>query len=193
MTVRDRRLPVARAWPAAGAVAGRSARRVPRLLAVPAAVIALPRARRSCAKGDDEPVRVHRPARLWLAHRGRHRLDAADREARPSTADGAIVKQLIQGGRLLTAGRLDGGFADLLIDGDTIVAVLPPGESVTEDARRVDATNRLLIPGLVNAHTHATVASRARRWPTAGRSSCCSTPIPGPRAAAPLEYKYLSA
>ena len=44
------------------------------------------------------------------------------------------MKQLIQGGRLLTAGRLDGEHADLLIDGDTIVAVLPPGESVTDDA-----------------------------------------------------------
>jgi 5-methylthioadenosine/S-adenosylhomocysteine deaminase len=77
------------------------------------------------------------------------------------------VKQLIHGGRLLTAGRLDGGHADLLIDGDTIVAVLPPGESVGADVKRVDATNRLLIPGLVNAHTHATVAlgkAMADRW-----------------------------
>jgi len=77
------------------------------------------------------------------------------------------VKQLIQGGRLLTAGRLDGGHADLLIDGDTIVAVLQPGESVGADVKRVDATNRLLIPGLINAHTHATVAlgkGMADRW-----------------------------
>ena len=44
------------------------------------------------------------------------------------------MKQLIQGGRVLTVGRLDGVHADLLIDGDTIVAVLPPGESVTADA-----------------------------------------------------------
>ena len=32
------------------------------------------------------------------------------------------MKQLIHGGRLLTAGRLDGAHADLLIEGDTIVA-----------------------------------------------------------------------
>jgi 5-methylthioadenosine/S-adenosylhomocysteine deaminase len=68
------------------------------------------------------------------------------------------LKQLIHGGRLLTAGRLDGAPADLLIDGDTIAAVLRPGESVAADTKRIDATNRLLIPGLVNAHTHATVA-----------------------------------
>jgi 5-methylthioadenosine/S-adenosylhomocysteine deaminase len=77
------------------------------------------------------------------------------------------VKQLIHGGRLLTAGRLDGAHADLLIDGDTIVAVLPPGESVTAEAKRVDASHHLLIPGLINAHTHATVAlgkAMADRW-----------------------------
>jgi guanine deaminase len=77
------------------------------------------------------------------------------------------VKQLVHGGRLLTAGRLDGAHADLLIDGDTITAVLPPGESVTADARRIDASGHLLIPGLVNAHTHATVAlgkGMADRW-----------------------------
>jgi guanine deaminase len=77
------------------------------------------------------------------------------------------LKQLIHGGRLLTAGRLDGAHADLLIDGDTIAAVLPPGESVTADAKRVDATDRLLIPGLINAHTHATVTlckGIADRW-----------------------------
>jgi guanine deaminase len=66
------------------------------------------------------------------------------------------MKQFIVGGRLLTAGRLDGVFANLLIDGDRIVAVLRPDETDTEDARRIDATDRLLIPGLVNAHTHAT-------------------------------------
>lgn len=67
------------------------------------------------------------------------------------------MKQLIEGGRLLTAGRLDGAFANLLIDGDKIVAVLRPDEPVTDDARRIDAADRLLIPGLVNAHTHAMV------------------------------------
>jgi cytosine/adenosine deaminase-related metal-dependent hydrolase len=77
------------------------------------------------------------------------------------------VKQLITGGRLLSAGRLDGAPADLLIDGDTIVAVLNPGEPVTEDARRVDASDRLLMPGLINTHTHATVhlgKGLADRW-----------------------------
>ena len=67
---------------------------------------------------------------------------------------GRSVKQLITGGRLLTAGRLDGAYADLLLDGDTIVAVLKPGEPVTEDARRVDASDRLLMPG-TGQHAHS--------------------------------------
>jgi cytosine/adenosine deaminase-related metal-dependent hydrolase len=77
------------------------------------------------------------------------------------------VKQLIAGGRILTAGRLDGHHADLLIENDEIVAVLASGESVTDDARRVNARDRLLIPGLINAHTHATVhlaKALADRW-----------------------------
>ena len=65
------------------------------------------------------------------------------------------MKQLIAGGRVLSVGRLDGAPANLLIDGDRIVAVLAPDETVTEDARRIDASDRLMIPGLVNAHTHA--------------------------------------
>ena len=77
------------------------------------------------------------------------------------------MKQVITGGRLLTAGRLEGAPADILLEDDTIVAVLRPGESVSEDARRIDASERLLIPGLVNTHTHATVQlgkGLADRW-----------------------------
>jgi 5-methylthioadenosine/S-adenosylhomocysteine deaminase len=102
------------------------------------------------------------------------------------------MKQLIEGGRLLTAGRLDGGFANLLIDGETIAAVLPPGESVTDDARRVDATGRLLIPGLVNAHTHATVhlsKGMADRWSL----ELLLNAYPWTAGGRTLEHKYLSA
>ena len=102
------------------------------------------------------------------------------------------MKQLIHGGRLLTAGRLDGAPADLLIDGDTIVGVLQPGESVGDDVRRIDARDRLLIPGLINAHTHAAnqlnkgmvdrysleLLLSAAPWTGGGRT---------------VEYKYLSA
>ncbi len=102
------------------------------------------------------------------------------------------MKQLIHGGRLLTAGRLDGDHADLLIDGDTIVAVLAPGESVGDDVKRIDATNRLLIPGLINAHTHATAALNkglADRWSLELLLNAYAWTA-GSRT---LEHKYLSA
>ncbi len=102
------------------------------------------------------------------------------------------MKQFIAGGRLLTAGRLDGAFANLLIDGDRIVAVLRPDETVTEDARRIDATDRLLIPGLVNAHTHATSnlsKGLADRWSL----ELLLNAFPWTGGGRTLDLKYLSA
>lgn len=48
--------------------------------------------------------------------------------------------------------------ADILIDGETIAAVGPPGLAAPDDARPVDCTDRFLIPGLVNGHTHGHAA-----------------------------------
>lgn len=42
----------------------------------------------------------------------------------------------------------------VLVDGGTIAAILPPQAPVPESAQRVDVSDRLLMPGLVNAHTH---------------------------------------
>src|SRR5262249_20310949 len=61
---------------------------------------------------------------------------------------------LIEGGRLLDIGRRTLTPAKLLIADDHIAAILPPGEPGPGDALRIDATGRLLLPGLVNAHTH---------------------------------------
>ncbi len=102
------------------------------------------------------------------------------------------MKQLIAGGRLLTAGRLEGAPADLLLENDTIVAVLRPGENVSEDARRIDASDRLLIPGLVNTHTHATVhlgKGLADRWSL----ELLLNAYPWTAGGRTIETKYLSA
>jgi 5-methylthioadenosine/S-adenosylhomocysteine deaminase len=102
------------------------------------------------------------------------------------------VKQLVHGGRLLTAGRLEGDHADILIDGDTIAAVLPPGESVSADVKRVDARDRLLIPGLINSHTHAPAAlsrAMADRWSL----ELLLNAYPWTAGGRTLEMKYLSA
>ena len=37
---------------------------------------------------------------------------------------------------------------------DLIAAIAPPGSVTSEATRRIDASNRLIIPGLINAHTH---------------------------------------
>ena len=53
---------------------------------------------------------------------------------------------------LIRGGRLFDGHADILIRGDTIVEIGRP--QAPADARVIDASGKLLHPGLVNAHTH---------------------------------------
>jgi guanine deaminase len=60
---------------------------------------------------------------------------------------------LITGARVLSADALSAPRADILIEHGRIAAVLRPGEGPA-DAPRHDAKSRLVIPGLVNAHTH---------------------------------------
>ncbi len=44
--------------------------------------------------------------------------------------------------------------ADIVLQGDTIQAITAPGSVTSETTARIDATGRLAIPGLINAHTH---------------------------------------
>lgn len=56
---------------------------------------------------------------------------------------------------------------DVLIVGDRIEEVRSPGLAVPEGAQIVDVSDRLLIPGLVNAHAHTHLVfakSMAREW-----------------------------
>ena len=62
--------------------------------------------------------------------------------------------QVIRNGRLLDPERRAVEVADLLIAGDSIIETGPPGLDAPDDAGVIDATERLLMPGLVNAHTH---------------------------------------
>jgi guanine deaminase len=61
---------------------------------------------------------------------------------------------VITGGLVLAAGARHPAPADLLLTDDRIVTIAPPGSVTSEDARRIDASNRLIVPGLINAHTH---------------------------------------
>ena len=61
---------------------------------------------------------------------------------------------VIRGGMVLDAkGRA--APQDLLIDDGRIVAIENPGFGVSSDTEPVSASDRLLIPGLVNSHTHS--------------------------------------
>jgi guanine deaminase len=64
-----------------------------------------------------------------------------------------MPKLLLTGARILAPDALSAPFADLLIEDGRIAAVLPPGTAVP-DALAHDAGDRLVIPGLVNGHTH---------------------------------------
>src|ERR1700758_4679963 len=61
---------------------------------------------------------------------------------------------IIRGGRLLDAAHPRGEIADVLIRGDTIAEVGPPGLAAPSDAVAIDARGKLLHAGLINAHTH---------------------------------------
>jgi 5-methylthioadenosine/S-adenosylhomocysteine deaminase len=66
-------------------------------------------------------------------------------------ATGATI---ITGGLVLAAGSSQAVQADLVLQDDLIAAIVPQGGATSESARRIDAGSRLIIPGLINAHTH---------------------------------------
>lgn len=62
---------------------------------------------------------------------------------------------LIRNGRVLRGNLKDCAQTDVLIDGGLIKAIEPPGTVTDENVEPIDATDRLLVPGLVNGHTHS--------------------------------------
>ena len=71
----------------------------------------------------------------------------------PKASSGRLI---IHGGLVLAAGDEQARPADLLIDNGTITEIGAPGQFDTLDAtRRLDATDRLVMPAWVNGHTHA--------------------------------------
>src|SRR5437879_13250332 len=66
----------------------------------------------------------------------------------------APAHTIVRNGRLLDIAGHAAPPADILIAGDTIAAIGPPGLAAPGDAVLIDAADRLLMPGLVNSHTH---------------------------------------
>src|SRR5207247_411580 len=95
---------------------------------------------------------VRRPAGVRDGARGR-------RSARHRPLHGespmTTATTVIRGGTLLEPAGLRARPADILIEGDTIREIGAPGLRAPEGTRQIDARDRLLIPGLINAHTHS--------------------------------------
>src|SRR5476651_2260088 len=58
-------------------------------------------------------------------------------------------------GALVLRGNLDVQRADVLLNDGVITAIEPPNVITDENFERVEAADQLLVPGLVNAHTHS--------------------------------------
>src|SRR5439155_811778 len=86
------------------------------------------------------------------AHRGARRRRGGHQPVRAEITGAAVL--LITDGQVLAAGEAPPAPADVLVDGDRIVAV-GPGLAAPPDATRLDAAGKLVVPGLINAHTHA--------------------------------------
>jgi 5-methylthioadenosine/S-adenosylhomocysteine deaminase len=61
---------------------------------------------------------------------------------------------LIANGQVLEPGQARPVAGDVLVEGERIIAV-GPHLAAPPDAARLDATGKLVLPGLINAHTHA--------------------------------------
>ena len=76
-------------------------------------------------------------------------------------------RKVIRGGLLLDISSHGAHPQDLIVDNDTIAEIGPPGLPAPDDAQTIDAAGQLLMPGLVNAHTHGhgnLVKGAGDRW-----------------------------
>jgi 5-methylthioadenosine/S-adenosylhomocysteine deaminase len=62
---------------------------------------------------------------------------------------------IVRGGKLLDLAKRKAAPADILIKGDTIAEIGRPGLAAPAGAAVIDAKNRMMHPGLINAHTHS--------------------------------------
>lgn len=99
---------------------------------------------------------------------------------------------VVRNGKVVDLNRRLAVAADIVIERDTIVAVGPPGIDAPEGSACVDATDRALIPGLVNSHVHGhgTLAKGlvGDRWPL----ELFLNAMPGMTGHRTLEDKYLN-
>ena len=61
---------------------------------------------------------------------------------------------VVRGGKLLDIAKRKAVPVDILVKGDTIATIGRPGMAAPAGATVIDARHRLMLPGLINAHTH---------------------------------------
>ena len=95
---------------------------------------------------------------------------------------------LIRGGRVIDPSRGTDGVADVLVEGNTIAAV-GRGIEAPEGAQVIDATGKVVAPGLIDLHVHLrepgqedleTVASGAMAAAAGGFTAVCAMPNTDP-------------
>ncbi len=71
-------------------------------------------------------------------------------------ADMAVAEVRVLVGATIIDGVSDTPLTDhaIVIDGDTISAIIEPGESLPGGAERIDLAGKFIIPGLIDSHVH---------------------------------------
>ena len=62
---------------------------------------------------------------------------------------------VITGGLVHSVSTARGEPRDIVVEGDVIADIVAPGAVRNANAEVIDASRRLIIPGLINAHTHS--------------------------------------
>ncbi|MDH3691515.1 MAG: amidohydrolase family protein, partial [Gammaproteobacteria bacterium] len=99
---------------------------------------------------------------------------------------------VLRGARVLDAKTHRADLVDILVADGTIKALGEPGFTAPDKATIIDATDRLIIPGLINAHTHghgALAKGSGDRW-TLELLLNAGPWLSGNRS---IEHKYLAA
>jgi cytosine/adenosine deaminase-related metal-dependent hydrolase len=65
------------------------------------------------------------------------------------------MKLVISGGRVVVANAPKGEAPDIVVVDEKIADIVAPDSVTDADMQRLDASHRLIIPGLINAHTHS--------------------------------------